>query len=224
MRFNATIIALLLACNAMCQLKLPDNKLYKSGVVSLNLASANSGGSGFIIGATEDSIYIITARHVVLRAKEHALQITANIGDGNKLPVNILYMKDASDNQLDDIALCSAPLKKVHVGSYCSVSGAEPDTEVFFFRSEAQKERIPVVENGTIESWEDENNRMFSIYLVGISPCDSGSALFSNDGIVGMIIKEQSSYGYALSIDHIKDVITSWNKKYWQLCSKPYNP
>lgn len=189
--------------------------LNTTGIVALVTDEASTNGSGFVVGATDDSLFVVTARHVVMPNGKISPDIKVAFNDNVFTNGNVLFVhSDTSD--LYDIALVGIRRKNEQLPRYSTIANITPGCDVFFYRSKGIT-RLPGNDLGTIVNWEDEDHMMYSVYLAGIKGGDSGSALFSAKGIVGMIIGQDRYYGSVLNINHIKKVISSWNDKYWQL-------
>jgi len=192
--------------------------LYRTAVAGVIINGGKQAGCGFVVGVTRDSLYIVTAHHVVRIANTHvAEKIEVQLAGGEKLPARVLHTFTERSQQTD-IALLGVAYAGYGKPAYCSINNPAPGFDVYFLKGE-ERIKTPADEPGSIERWEDDDHQLYSIYLPEIKEGDSGSALFTREGIAGMVINTADVYARVLNITYVKQVVEKWGDNYWQLCA-----
>lgn len=160
-------------------------------------------GSGFVVGATADSVFIVTAGHVLL-------QPTATVsvwlqGQPHPLPARIRYFSYNAETG-PDLGLVAVAVLGYHPYWPAFSTDPSPDDELWFVHNELAegsaaeagpvqlaRTRMPRAGAGVLSSFSSAQHKLL-FALHGVAPGDSGSALFATmcgePVLVGMIIEK----------------------------------
>jgi hypothetical protein len=188
------------------------NKDYRNNTVSI--AAGGDQGAGFFCGSTKDSVYVITAAHVVRPAWQQNNEIWVSFS-GDSTRASVLHCFDSSE-VIYDIAILSIPNRRWQSGSCLYVTANSNLNDLFFYRN-GESKPLPIITPAFFTSWESDEHEAYSIYLPEIKKGDSGSGLFCNKGLAGMIIDKFSPYGLVLSAGHIRNVVHKLYPGIWQI-------
>jgi hypothetical protein len=167
-------------------------------------------GSGFICSQAGDSIFIISAYHVV--ANRHG-PIRVTLHDKRTFVGKVSFADVAHD--LVVIGIEAHDYKWVPVPIATNV---ELGDQVFFITlSKDEKPLLPRETIATIDKWDFQNGVQY-VTTRAVIGGDSGSALLCKDGIAGMIYDD---HVLSRDIQTIKSLISNWNKSKWQLTENP---
>jgi len=182
-------------------------------MVQSKLAGEDNVGAGIIVGVGSDSLYIVTANHVVRRGTQEALDIQVQLKWLNK-PVKASLLKHA-DAPLDLAVLSIAGLKQQgvninalpfdHMGDAASLQRGEP---------------VYSLGNARVEKWSinvspDKISKIekdFILYESNfIGPGHSGGALLNDRReVIGMLLSDAPPNGRAISITSVLSKLKGW--------------
>lgn len=196
--------------------------------------NASENGSGFVVGATADSVFVATAAHVLLRP-------TATIrvwleGQPPELPARILaFVRDTATGH--DLALVGVAVwgyRPTAWPAFCT----EPTTsdDIWFVHTEQadstvsvthlNRTRLPRAGGGVLSGISRRRHTlMFS--LSGVAQGDSGSPLFitvQDEPIVVGMITEKSKPHTAHDMEYIAAVLRPRLGRRWLLPTLPSRP
>jgi hypothetical protein len=173
-------------------------------------------GNGFIVGEHGDSIYAITAKHVITNNNNE-------ISDSIKIqtPASKVEFRGVviSTHQFDDVALIALPKYEFDWKGCCYISNIRTQADLFYFQFDSTW-YMSMDQEGIVRKI-DAQRGLLMVDIRGVEDGDSGSALFCADGLIGMIL-EKGSLSAVLDINRIRDIyIVEWKMPGWMLCKAP---
>jgi alpha-tubulin suppressor-like RCC1 family protein len=173
-------------------------------------------GSGIILGASPDSIYIATADHVVRRGPRAAERVTVKFYGQENTPVAATLLPHR-DGTLDIAVVSVSPLKGIpldpaalpydRLGNMEALGRGDPiyllgHPNGLPWRMSTAPERLIGLRKGLFLDFESNL----------LAKGHSGGALLNDDReLIGMLKSDQSPYGEAVSIYAIARKLTEWN-------------
>jgi len=170
-------------------------------------------GFGFIIGAKSDYLYIVTARHVVIKMDHDEKRLKASIkacffyDQGVKHEATILDVKKGSL----DLALIRLRTPKNFNFSENYFSYDIKRNEKVWFVGKKMDWYVPFSYKPGGVVREPDFSGVMTVEISTISRGTSGAPLFSEKGIVGLIISDNVNNAKAISIQAVKDFVQSVN-------------
>ncbi|GGD82347.1 hypothetical protein GCM10011514_52990 [Emticicia aquatilis] len=192
-----------------------NSELYLKSTVRINNVENNEIGTGFIIGQNSDSLFIITAKHIIDGVNASLLvDLTDEL-------INIPSKIRRKSNDLD-LALLSIPKLNYSWNTYNHIKLSDPSSSklflVYYVDVLGQKKELePKTIKAIINKWYEEND-IYEISETLIGNGNSGTMLLCNRGVIGIAI-EQRGNGIcrAYRINLVKKWIDSFDSKIWQL-------
>lgn len=191
-----------------------DIDLTQSPIIGISTKSDRK-GSGFVIGCSKDSVYIVSAAHVF---KGYQIGESANLYLPNVTKPIIATLSFIADVEEGDIAMLSAGIKNYCFNKILADDNPDFSKDIFFIQSlEEKRQIIPAESPAYIKKYIDSIG-CFDFHMYGLEAGDSGSALFSdkeNPSLIGMVITGYPSL--AIPVSHIKEIIQKHFRNKWQL-------
>lgn len=168
-------------------------------------------GFGFVIGEQDNTLYVVTANHVVRSDSPdtNAETISARfyVDRGKSYPATLLELS------YEDIDLALLEVVKPSETYQWETDYFFPNpgqnTKVWFI-GRNQEWWIPSDSiAGTINKPPSNIRIQFPVDIVSVEPGTSGAPLISQEGIVGMIVEDRSTEVSTLSISAIKNIVTT---------------
>lgn len=192
--------------------------------VRTQLAGRGEEGSGFVVGSSPDSVYIVTAGHVLLEARA-GVQVWLE-GGRAWVPAQVRYLRNQEEF---DLGLLAVPARQYRWPRLTLYPGLTPDDDLCFLHLSLTKsadetvgvdrQRLPAASQATMLA-ADHQAHTISFELAGVKPGDSGSALLVEAAgrvlVAGMIL-ENGDPNTALSIDFIRQTLQPLLGSRWQL-------
>ncbi len=173
-------------------------------------------GSGFIIGVAKDSIYIVTAKHVITNVKDKDRMFVKLFNEPGQY---ILTIKFISQDTMLDIALVAMKRQRYYPWNKPDISEDLNSRETLFFQHlNGGRELIGLAEESHLVS-RSRTEKRYYLDINPVRPGDSGSALYKvGNGIyiVGMLIQSGET-SCAIPITYIKKLIHTKFPDLWQL-------
>jgi hypothetical protein len=167
-------------------------------------------GSGFICSQIGDSVFVISAYHVVAHRND-PIHVTMH---DNRTFVGKIAFADTRH----DLVVLGLEAKNFEWVPVPIATNVELGDQVFFITlSEASKPLLPRGKIATIDRWDFSNGVQY-VSTNAVIGGDSGSALLCENGIAGMIFTDQV---LSLDILTIRSLILKWNREKWQLPEIP---
>jgi hypothetical protein len=200
------VALLLLGFDASAQID--DVEKFRSNATRIQIG--NEKGSGFICSQSGDSIFVISALHVVAHGSDPIRVTMHNKGTF----VGKILFADVPH----DLVVIGIEVKDYKWAPLPIATSVELGDQVFFITlSKEEKPLLPRGTIATIDKWDFDNGIQY-VAMNAVVGGDSGSALLCKDGIAGMIYHDQVR---SLDILTIKKLISEWNKSKWQLTENP---
>lgn len=186
---------------------------------------AAQNGFGFIVGARGGSLYIVTARHVIVgvnddpdAAPPNSAKVVFYSDQGKPYSAEVLGTHEG------DLAVLRVAAPPVLQWARSCVAGSDKQnrgTSVWFV-GKGDKWSVPV-NPGAISSERPDTKSLLEIDGLSVSPGTSGAPLIASTGIVGMIQNDSAYDTRALTIDFIQRAIQQWNYP-WDLTAGRVTP
>ncbi len=164
-------------------------------------------GFGFVTGTRGQSLYIVTAAHVVSDADEYSttqsikLQFESELGsfDATLVRKNTNY----------DVALLEVPKPPNYRWQQNCLAIPGIGQRVAFIGRERRWYIPPAPVQGAISEIRDNQ---LSVDIISIRPGTSGAPLVNEQGIIGLIIADEGSTAEAIDIEYVRDLITDFGR------------
>lgn len=187
-------------------------KPFLGSTVRVELESSES-GFGFVIGTSRDSVFIVTAAHVIQQkpGKTSAVRVYFHQSPWN--PINATPL--ARNTRLDVALLKVDKPEGFHWNPQPTCTRYHRGDRVWWIGIGRQWS-VPL-DNvaGQLERSEPDAEDRISFAAMALEPGVSGAPLFTGDGIIGMIIEDSGPEGFALDIAKIRKYVTeqlvAWN-------------
>ena len=186
---------------------------------------AAQNGFGFIVGARGGSLYIVTARHVIVgvnddpdAAPQNGAKVVFYADQGKPYSAEVLGTHEG------DLAVLRVAAPPGLQWARSCVAGSDKQnrgTSVWFV-GKGDKWSVPV-NPGAISSERPDTKSLLEIDGLSVSPGTSGAPLIASTGIVGMIQNDSAYDTRALTIDFIQRAIQQWNYP-WDLTAGRVTP
>lgn len=179
-------------------------------------------GVGLVVYKNADTAYVLTARHVVIDVADGTVATGINLvtSDNRELPANIAYAPAQKGDDYD-MALLRTVWKNAPDMQLCADAKPEPGCDLFFYRP-LQKKVLPQDdEPAYFDVWNDLGCRSFTMYTADLQPGDSGNAIYSRKGIVGIVAGGYDKGAWKtriLFIEHIKNTLSAAGIKMLPAC------
>ena len=178
-------------------------------------------GFGFIAGEWNNTLYIVTALHV-LQEGDQALNLNAIPTEFHDIPGNyaskIIMRKDDEDIALLEVTKpagfkwekeCLATYSEEDPLSYVGRLGCiGPDNEWCVAKGTGSIGSLSVI---------DKNENIMEAALPNVGRGSSGAPLVNGLGIIGMILQSEGSKAFAISIERLQIWISSEKRAYFSL-------
>jgi hypothetical protein len=181
--------------------------------IEAKLGDHTENGFGFIVGERSDSLYIITANHVVspLEPGETApktVQVEFFEYQGQSFEARVLTTHDVTR----DLAVLTVPrpAQDFQWTKQCLGRAAQPAraTEVWSI-GKSQRWEVPV--NPGRVAGEETTGGGIRLESMSIVPGCSGGPLLDSLGIVGIVLRDSADSSSALPIDAVKAFLSQYN-------------
>lgn len=186
-------------------------------------------GFGFIVGERDDNFFVVTAKHVVIKEekekpeeKAELIELTFYKDQGKLYKAKLLNI----DKSGIDLALLEVqkPFKKFEWNKKIIDTRSPKENEPVWFIGWNNEIRICPFDDQKIIESPLTNNNIIKVATRDVQKGTSGSPLFTEKGIVGMIITDESTkhnenihISKALYIETIKNVVLNIWKYPWDL-------
>lgn len=183
----------------------------------VNVKAGDDTGGGLLVGQLADSLYIITAKHVIHNAPDRVeIQLA---GDSKFLKAKVAFLPVSEH---DDFALLSVYLRGYQYVPLGETARPDPNANVFIFRPTNPMAMVPEDGSALLQG-SDSGKNLFYVYSDKIHPGDSGSAVFEGltNRVIGIVVSSDDagieSISNVLKINRIRGVIANLFTKAWQL-------
>ncbi len=169
-------------------------------------------GFGFVVGKRQGTLYVATAKHVVMQIEESipATSVTATFyhARGKPIPIKDVTVLNIKRDDLD-LALLEIrkPIGFKLKSSYFSSRKVKRGDDVWFIGREG-KWRVPAREGRVSENPKSDGKINFEISTVKSGT--SGAPLVTENGIVGLIIKDHQYDAIAISLEIIEEFASNF--------------
>ena len=187
---------------------------YRTNVVKLNVEfdEYNINGFGIIISKINDTIYCITANHIVRSNRAKPKNIFATFYSYQEKTFQALLLNKFDKNL--DLAIIrintEKDREKIRYNKNISLATPSTNEEVCFIGREGTW-YIPTFKGtGSINRIDEITNRIF-IDIMTVQPGTSGAPIFTKKGIIGMIVHDSVNTIHVTPINLIKQRIFKWN-------------
>ena len=171
-------------------------------------------GFGFVVGEREGLLYIATARHVVVKYDDEegvevkASSVTVRFYDDQGRSFDDVTILEIKKDDLD-ISLLRIPKPNTIFLTNGYFSPTMQIGEGVWFIGREREWKIPQSEGFISE--EPQYDGTFEFESSTIKPGTSGAPLFTNNGIVGLIITDNQNTATAIHISFIEMLINNYN-------------
>ncbi len=188
----------------------------------VELRCDNMSGAGIVVYKNADTAYVLTARHVVIDVADGTVARSINLVTNDKqiLPASIAYAPtDTSDDY--DMALLRTVWPNAPDMPLCADTKPTPGCDLFFYRPQEKTVLPQGDEPAYFDVWNDLQHHSFTMYTADLQPGDSGNAIYSRDGIVGIVSEGDDKREFKtriLFVEHIKNTVSAAGIKILPAC------
>jgi len=168
-------------------------------------------GFGFIVAQSGNQVYIVTARHVVVKDSPDSppatsAQVTFYSDQGKP------YKAEVLQTHVGDVAVLrvSPPQQLTWVRECVAANDKSNRGTAVVFVGKHGQWYVPAAP-GVIGSEQPSNESQIEIDGLPVSPGTSGAPLIADSGIVGMIQQDSAEDTRAITIDFIQRAFANWN-------------
>lgn len=186
MRATSTILFGLLLTRLFAQMPAEYEVAYRRYVVLIErpVEGGREVGHGFILERQGDSLLIATARHVVQDTATRSKPVAGSISLYNgttDLPYHVVYLDK------EDLAFIKVRAPGYRIEPAPLLRDAPMDVPLWLLSGRNSFRPYPPDFDGRLQA-RSGNNRHFWAAIVGADQGDSGSAIISHGGIVGILL------------------------------------
>jgi hypothetical protein len=163
-------------------------------------------GFGFIIAQRQNTIYAVTANHVIQNEPGSSSSPVVTFFDGSRSSARVIRQKNDHD-----LALIEAEVPHAFAWerrSLATLRQLKRGTQVWFI-GRNQEWYVPVI-GGAIESDGADPDSWIEAPMASVSPGSSGGPLVTKTGIIGMTVSGSVNDEKFLSIEYIRRCVASW--------------
>lgn len=170
---------------------------YKEIIFNVVLENNNSIGTAFVVGKSENHVYLITARHVI-SSSQNVILTSIN---GKKYTASLIEEHDVYDLALLETSLFPLSSDRIPI-----VSDIAMNDEVVFFSLKDLGKILPSNRPGIIR---DITGESINVIIDEVELGHSGSPIFCISGIAGIILKK-GRFTECINILLVKEIIEIW--------------
>lgn len=176
-------------------------------------------GVGIVVGDADDSVYIVTAKHVV--ADQTSASVFFNATRHKEYPAQVIFMSDEVDLAVLVAEVPAGAVRK----SLAGIELHEGKLAHLSIVSNISHSPAPWVLNAGVNKIQNDQLNTVTLSKVGILEGASGGPLLDSENrLVGMVTDVDGARAIALKIKVVLDALRLWNVKTNRLGSTSADP